>query len=33
MEPQMQCGAVPSLHEFIESRDLDDWSEADALQM
>lgn len=33
MEPQTQHGESPSLQEFIESRDLDDWSEADVLQM
>lgn len=33
MEPQTQHGESPSLQEFIESRYLDDWSEADVLQM
>lgn len=31
--PQVPNGAPPGLQEFIEARDLDDWSEADVLQM
>lgn len=33
LEVQISHGVTPSLQEFIESRDLDDWSEADVLQM
>lgn len=33
LDVQVSHGGAPSLQEFIESRDLDDWSEADVLQM
>lgn len=33
LDVQVSHSGTPSLQEFIESRDLDDWSEADVLQM
>lgn len=33
LDVQVSHGGAPSLQEFIESRDLDDWSEAEVLQM